>query len=320
MTLSPTPVGTASVPPVPHGRTARRLGWKFLPAELRALIEGRLGGSVVDAVSQDAGFTPGFASVLTTSAGGRSFVKAASKAAQPEIAASYAEEGRKHSLLGESIPAPRLEWVHEDEGWVALGFEAVAARQPRRPWRPKELDRALDLAEAVAGAVRDVPPELDLKPLVLDVPKLLTGWDSVPQEWPHRDEAASLAARLATVPDSQHFCHCDLRDDNILFADDGRTLACDWNWPALGPDWQDSVDLMISAHGDGLDVAPLITSRRLTRDVDPDDIDAWIAALCGFMLSARGRPAPPSSPHVRTHSDWYAEAAWSLLAQRRGWA
>jgi hypothetical protein len=319
MTLPFAPVGTAAAPAVPHGHTAVRLGWRFLPADVRALVEHHLGGSVVDAVSQDSGFTPGFASVLATATGERAFVKAASRAAQPEIAASYAEEARKLTILGDAIPAPRLDWVHEDDAWVLLGFEAVDARQPRRPWRPSELDRALDLAEAIADATTDVPAELELKPLVEDVPKLLTGWADVPDDWPHRDEAAELAARMATLRGADRFAHCDLRDDNVLLVEDGRALACDWNWPALGPVWQDTVDLLISAHGDGLDVDPLLATRPLTRDVDPDDIDAWIAAICGFMLSARGRPAPTSSPHLRTHSDWYAEAAWSWLAARRGW-
>lgn len=319
MTLPPAPVGTAAVDAVPHGRTAVRLRWKFLPAEVRTLVEDRLGGAVVDAVSQDAGFTPGFASVLTTTDGARGFVKAASKAAQPEIAASYAEEARKLSLLGDAIPAPRLEWLHEDDAWVVLGLEAVDARQPRRPWRPAELERALDLAEAIHDATHDVPADLGLNPLVEEVPRLLTGWDTVPSDWPHRDEAAALARSMVTLPGADHFVHCDLRDDNILFAADGRTLACDWNWPALGPVWQDTVDLLISAHGDGLDVEPLLASRRLTRGVDPDHVDAWIAAICGFMLSARGKPSPASSPHLRAHSDWYAEAAWSWLSQRRGW-
>ncbi len=319
MSLPSAPVGTTTVGTVPHGRTAVRLGWKFLPADVRALVEERLGGPVVDAVSQDGGFTPGFASVLTAADGTRAFVKAASKAAQTEIAASYAEEARKLHLLGDAIPAPRLEWVHEDDTWVVLGLEAVAARQPRRPWKRAELERALDLAEAITDATAELPDGLRLNPLVEDVPRLVTGWADVAPEWPHRDEAADLAASMTSLPDADHFAHCDLRDDNILFAADGRTLACDWNWPALGPVWQDTVDLLVSAHGDGLDVEPLLASRRLTRDADPDHVDAWIAAICGFMLSVRGRPSPSSSPHLRTHTDWYAEAAWALLAQRRGW-
>ena len=319
MSLPVAPVGVAAVPVVPHGRTAVRLGWRFLPPEIRDLVERRLGAQVSTAVSQDAGFTPGFASILTTSSGDRAFVKAASKAAQPEIAASYAEEARKLAVLRDAVPAPRLDWVHEDEGWVVLGLEAVDARPPRRPWRPDDLDRALDLAEAIADATRVTPPGLDLRPLVEELPALLDGWHDVPAEWPHRDEAAALARTMSDLP-ADRFAHCDLRDDNILLCSDGRTLACDWNWPALGPVWQDSVDLLISAHGDGLDVAPLLADRTLTRDADPDHVDAWIAAVCGFMLAMRRRPAPASSPHLRTHSNWYAEAAWSLLAQRRGWS
>jgi aminoglycoside phosphotransferase (APT) family kinase protein len=320
MTLPAAPVGVTRVPAVPHGRTARRLGWRFLPAELRALIEDRLGGRVVEAISKDSGFTPGFASVLTTSDGDRAFVKAASRTAQPEIAASYAEEGRKLSILDGTIPAPRLQWVHQDDAWVVLGLEAVDARQPRRPWRPEELDRALDLAEAIAEATKTVPEELALTPIVEDLPHLVTGWDTAPAGWPHRDDAAALAALLPALPDSDRFVHSDLRDDNILLAKDGRTLACDWNWPALGPGWLDLVVLLVSAHGDGLDAGPHLAARALTRHVDPEHIDVWLAALCGFMMTGRGKPSPPSSPYLRAHTDWYAEAAWSWLAQRRGWS
>src|SRR3954452_24178689 len=162
MTIPVAPTGVADLPSVPHGRTAVRLGWRFLPPEVRALVEARLGAPVSAAVSQDAGFTPGFASVLTTATGDRAFVKAASKAAQPEIAASYAEEARKLALLGDAIPAPRLDWVDDDEGWVVLGLEAVDARQPRRPWRSDDLDRSLDLAETIADRTRVLPEGLAL--------------------------------------------------------------------------------------------------------------------------------------------------------------
>ena len=121
------------------------------------------------------------------------------------------------------------------------------------------------------------------------------------------------------MPDGNRFVHSDLRDDNILVCDDGRTLACDWNWPGLGPVWLDLITLLASAHGDGVPVADHIATHPLTRDVVPGHIDAWLAALCGFMLEARERPSPQSSPYLQTHAFWYAEAAWGLLAERRGW-
>ena len=274
---------------------------------------------MVKAVSQTAGFTPGFASLVTGADGSQAFIKAASRAAQAEIASSYAEEARKREILGDSIPAPRLDWISDDDTWVVLGFEAIESRQPRRPWRPAELDRALDLAEAIASSMQVIAPELALQPLYVDLPPLLTGWTGVPADWPHHEEAAALARSFAQIPDSDRFVHADLRDENILLTPDGRALACDWNWPALGPAWQDTVDVLISAHGDGLDVDSYLATRSLTRDADPDHIDAWLAAICGFMLFARRRPGPASSPHLRTHTDWFAEAAWSWLAKRRGW-
>jgi hypothetical protein len=312
------PAGTSGVPGVPHGRTALRLEWKFLPREVRALVEDELGSPVVRAESRTSGFTPGFASILTGADGAQVFVKAASKVAQAEIAASYAEEIGKLVLLGDSIPSPELQWYSKDEAWVLLGFEAITAHPPRRPWRLGELDRALDLAEAIAASTASVPTGLDLQPLIADLPELVTGWDNVDESWPHHREAAGLAASLADLP-ADRFVHADLRDDNILLATDGRTLACDWNWPARGAVWQDTVDLLISAHGDGLDVDPILAARELTSDVEPEHVDAWLAGVCGFMLSASQRPVPPTSPHLRTHNRWTAEAAWSWLARRRGW-
>ena len=49
---------------IPHTHTARRLRFDELPGSVRALIEDRLGSSVVSAASQDSGFTPGLASRL----------------------------------------------------------------------------------------------------------------------------------------------------------------------------------------------------------------------------------------------------------------
>jgi len=318
MDLSAGPVGTTGVPAVPHGRTAQRLDWKFLPKEVRALVEDELGSPVVRAESRTSGFTPGFASVVTGADGSSAFIKAASKVAQAEVAASYSAEIDKVVGFDGAVPAPALEWFSRGQSWVLLGYEAVPSRQPRRPWRLPELNRALDLAEAIVASVPTAPDGLDLLPLIDELPNLVSGWEAVPATWPHRDEAADLAAALLTEPATQ-VVHADLRDDNILFADDGRTLACDWNWPALGTPWQDSLDLLISAYGDGVDVDAVLRERRLTAEVDPVSIDAWLAGVCGFMLEACQRPVPATSPHLRTHNRWTAEAAWSWLARRRGW-
>jgi hypothetical protein len=318
VTLPLAPVGTAAVPSVPHGRTALRLEWRFLPKEVRALVEDELGSPVVAAESRTSGFTPGFASVLTGKSGAQVFVKAANKVAQAQIAESYEEEIRKVVALAGGVPAPRLEWFSREESWVLLGYEAVAARQPRRPWTPPDLTRALDLADEIAIPADRLPAELEVTPLVEDVPELVTGWDDVDAAWPHRDEAAALAASLAALP-ADHLVHADLRDDNILLAEDGRTLACDWNWPALGTPWQDSLDLLIFAHGDGVDAESVLRSREPLAAVDPDHVDAWLAGVTGFMLAASLRPVPPTSPYLRVHNRWTAEAAWSWLAARRGW-
>ncbi|MGH3413066.1 MAG: hypothetical protein ACRDPH_08310 [Marmoricola sp.] len=306
--------------PVPHGRTAHRLTWEHLPAHVRAMVEDRLGSPVARAVSQTGGFTPGFASVLTGTDGATVFVKAASRKAQAPVASAYAEEARKLQILGGAIPAPGLRWVHDDD-WLVLGFEAVDGTAPERPWQPAELERALDLAEEVAASTIRVPTALGLQPVVTDLPDLLVGWDHVDllhPDWPHLSEAAVLAHAFADLP-AERFAHSDLRDDNVLLCADGRALACDWNWPVLAPAWIDLVVLLVSAYGDGVAVEPQLAGRELTRDVDPGAIDSWLAALTGFMLRARDQPLRPNSPHLQSHANAYAEAAWGWLCERRGW-
>jgi hypothetical protein len=322
------PQDLATVENVPHGRTARRLEWVHLPPMVRRLVEQHLGAPVVSAESQGGGFTPGFASRLTAENGARLFVKAASKKAQRQFAASYAEEARKVALLPAGTPAPGLTWMHEDELWIVLAFECVDGRPPRRPWRERELLACLDTLAVVAEALSPVPEAMRLRPVTEDLPALRTGWDTVRAdhpEWPHADEAAALAASYDGFPGNDAFVHTDARDDNFLITSSGPghggpgALLCDWNWPALGPRWRDAVDLLVSAYGDGLDADAILAKHELTRDADPDHVDACLAMVAGFMLEARERPVPPTSPYLRVHSNWWAEASWAWLASRRGW-
>ena len=316
--MTGTPTTTATIP---HGRTAQRLQWRFLPPHVRRLVEQRAGSPVVDARSQDGGFTPGFASVLTCADGSRLFVKAASVKAQGPFAAAYRDEARTLRGLPPGSPAPGLLWVHDDD-WVVLGMEYVEARNPARPWPAADLTRCLDALEAMAGTLTPVPPTMRLATFGDDNAGLPGCWDKVAESYPgqpHLEEAAALAADFAAVTAGDTVVHTDVRDDNALLCTDGRTLFCDWNWPVAGAPWIDTVMLLIGPRGDGLDVQKALRERALTRDVPPEHIDRLLALLCGYLLRQAHEPVPSSSPWLREVQRWQGEVVWDWLSERRGW-
>lgn len=307
--------------PAPSGKTARRLEWPFLPPNLRAYIDRKCGSPVVEAKSQGAGFTPGFASVLTCEDGSRHFVKAASVKAQRVFADSYREEARKLALLPASVPAPRLLWLLDDD-WVVLGIEYVAGRNPGRPWQQGDLDASLDALEVVAAALTPAPADLGLEPFAADFADMVGHWDHVRTTQPglaHLEEAAALAARFDEATQGDTVVHTDVRDDNFIVDGDGRVWICDWNWPVVGAAWLDSFMTLIGPRGDGLDIGPALAGRPLLRDVPADHIDIVLALFIGYFFKQRDEPVPPTSPHLRDHQSWQGDVCWEWLCERRGW-
>lgn len=307
--------------PIPVGRTARRLEWAFLPPNLRAYVERRCGSTVVEAISQTSGFTPGFASVLVCEDGSRHFVKAASVKAQRMFADSYREEARKLAALPTSVPSPRLLWTLDDD-WVVLGIAYVGGRAPGRPWLPVDLESVLDALEAVADQLTPPPAGLSLDAAEDDLLSLVAGWHHLEEtrpDLPHLDEAAVLAAGYAEVVRGETLVHTDIRDDNLLIDAEGIVWICDWNWPVVGAAWLDTLWTLIGPRGDGLDVETVLASRRLTRDVPPESIDRVLALLVGYFLKAADDPVPPTSPYIRDHQRWQGEVCWRWLCERRGW-
>jgi hypothetical protein len=276
---------------------------------------------VVEAISQTSGFTPGFASVLVCEDGSRHFVKAASVKAQRMFADSYREEARKLAALPASVPAPRLLW-HLDDDWVVLGIEYVEARTPHRPWRHDDAEAALDALEVAVEALTPPPAGLVVGEAIDDLAPLLDGWATVRRthpDLPHLPEAEALARRIGEVCGGDTLAHTDVRSDNVLITATGRALLCDWNWPFRGCDWFDSFALLIGLRGDGLDVEPILASRRLLRDVPAESLDIMLALYVGYFLSQCEQPVPPTSPHLRDHQRWQGEVCWRWLAERRGW-
>ena len=310
--------------PAPHGATARRLEWPFLPANLRAYIERRCGSPVQQAISQTSGFTPGFASVLVCEDGSRHFVKAASVKAQRLFADSYREEARKLAALPAAVPAPRLLWTLDDD-WVALGIEYVAARAPQRPWQQDDLDALLDALEQVADVLTPPPAALALDDAVDVFAPLLDGWPGIRQtrtdlDPNHLAEAEALARRCPEVGSGDTLVHTDIRSDNVLIDADSRAWICDWNWPVRGAAWFDSFAALIGPRGEGIDVDRVLATRRLLRDVDPEVFDINLALYVGYFFAQATQPLPPTSPHLRDHQRWQGEVCWEWLAERRGWS
>ncbi|GAA1793339.1 hypothetical protein GCM10009795_043680 [Nocardioides hankookensis] len=314
---------------IPHGRTARRLEWSHLPPQLRDLISRRCGSPVVEAVSQGAGFTPGFASVLVCEDGSRHFVKAASVKAQRMFADAYRDEARKLALLPSTAPAPQLLWVYDANDWVVLGIEHVESRAPRRPWRAADLDTCVAMTERLASALTPPPAELAGESFTAEFAGWPAYWEQVRADLgrlsgltgiaEHLDEAAALAARFAEVAAGETLVHTDIRDDNLLLAADGRVLLCDWNWPVVGAAWLDTVFLMIGPRGDGLDVDAVLAAAPLTRDVPAESVEIVIALITGYFLMSAAQPVPPTSPYIRDAQRWQGEVCWRWLAERRGW-
>jgi hypothetical protein len=301
---------------IPHGRTARRLDWAHLPPLVRAGVEARLGSPVVDAESRTSGFTPGLASVLVCADGSRHFVKAASAVAQKMFADAYREEARKLRLLPAEVAAPHLQWVHDADDWVVLGFEYVDGRPPVRPWSAEDLAAASAMVVETAELLTPAPAGIETAAEAFgDWPAL---WDRIDD--PAADQCRALAARFDELVGGDTLVHCDLRDDNLLIRPDGTVVACDWNWPVVGAAWLDSLFLLIGPRGDGLDVEAHIAAHPLLADVDPESIDVALALILGYFTASAALPVPPTSPYIRDVQAWQRDVIRDWLAERRGWS
>lgn len=315
--------GPVTLPPypVPPLDTARRLEWAHLPPWLRDEIEARCGAPVLGAESIEAGFTPGMATVLTCADGSRHFVKAASHRAQRTFAASYVVEVRHLRTLPPSAPAPALLWVLEDPDWIAFSTTHVDATPVERPWRRVDLEACLDALATIAETFTPAPRTMDLPTFVSETAAWPQAWQGLtpPTHPERRDEAVELARRGAELLTGETLVHGDVRADNVLLLDDGRAWLCDWNWPATGPAWIDSMMLLASAHGDGVDVEEVMASRPLLREAPSEAVDSLLALMAGYFLRAGCGSVPPNSPHVRDHQYWTGTVCWLWLAERRRW-
>jgi aminoglycoside phosphotransferase (APT) family kinase protein len=311
--------------------TGERLDWPDAPAWLRAEVEGRLGGRVVEATTQPAGFSPGVAARLRLDDGRRAFVKAVGPEPNPDSPGVHRAEARTMAALPGSAPAPRLLWSLDRRGWVALGFEDVDGAHPVMPWRPGELRRVLDMVAGMAAALTPAPPGF---PAVGDrLADSFAGWrrlaahaagddlaDLDPWAARHLDRLADLEAGWPAAAAGPTLLHCDLRADNLLLTP-SRVVAVDWPHACVGAAWVDLLLLLPSvAMQGGPDPEPVFAAHPVAAGADPEAVTTTLVAWAGFLVAGARLPPPPGLPTLRAFQAGQGVAALDWLRRRTGWA
>jgi Phosphotransferase enzyme family len=296
-----------------------RIGWLDLPRHVQAAVEEIIGGPVTAAQSQVGGFSPGTADRVVTAGGSRAFVKAVSTGLNTQSVEMARAEAHITAALPASAPAPRLIGSYDDGEWVVLVLEDVDGRHPRTPWVPDELDAAVTalrkLAETLTPSpVPDAPRAADaMRPdfagwadIAADPPPDLDPWAAA-----HLDRLQAAADRgLAAIAAGDTLTHCDVRADNLLVRADGAIIFVDWPWGAIGPDWLDTVLLLINVIVHGGD------GDRLLRGLDRGHATDVIAGFAGFFIHMSRFPPPPGIPAVRAFQRAQGDALLPWLRER----
>jgi aminoglycoside phosphotransferase (APT) family kinase protein len=303
--------------------TGVRIGWHDLPPRVRAAVEDIIGDTVVQAVSQSGGFSPGTADRVRTAGGRRAFVKAVSPAQNDRSADLHRQEARVSAALPPYAPAPQLLGCHDDGYWVALVLQDVEGRHPATPWLPGELETVL----AALGdmAARLTPSPVPGIPAATDrLAVTFAGWRRLaadphpgldPWAAAHLDELGALADRGLAALSGDTLVHTDVRADNLLLDADGGVTVVDWPWACRGPAWLDTLLLLVNVrlYG-GHDTDALLP--RHTGGVDPGDLTAVLAGLAGFFADAARQSPPPGLPTVRAFQRAHADAVLPWVRDR----
>ncbi|OLD49233.1 MAG: hypothetical protein AUI42_08865 [Actinobacteria bacterium 13_1_40CM_2_65_8] len=302
-----------------------RVHWDQLPQAVRSAIEERIGGRVVEAITQPGGFSPGLAARLRTGNGRRCFVKAVSVQANPDTPSLHRREAAVVAALPAEAPVPRLLWSYDEGDWIALGFEDVEGHTPVQPWRGDEL-------RMVIAGLHRMHEALTPSPIVAESAShafatLLNGWEELREShvdalesWSRRnlDRLVQLEARAPAVVSGRTLLNFDVRADNILIAGE-RVFFVDWPWARIGAPFVEWLGLAPSVYMQGGPKPEDLMQRVPLGAVTDDAINAVIASLAGYFLGHSMRPPPPGIPTVRAFQAAQGKIALEWLRDRVGW-
>ena len=240
----------------------------------------------------------------------------------------HRREARIAAALPADVPAPRLRWSLDDGEWVVLAFDDVDGHTPALPWRADELERVLAAVHTLAESL--MPSPVDAMPVHETLPNF-GSWgrrmaadpvqaQRLPAAVPARvDELADLESGWAEAVSGDALLHMDLRADNVLLTPE-RVFVIDWPWASLGAPWVDLAALLPSvAMQGGPDPDDVWHAHPVSRGVDDDRVDTFVAAFAGAFLYLSGLPPTPGLPTLRPFQAAQGEQALRWIARRRGW-
>jgi aminoglycoside phosphotransferase (APT) family kinase protein len=301
-----------------------RIGWADIPQHVRHAVEDIIGGTVVEAVSQVGGFSPGTADRVQTADGRRAFVKAVSPQQNEHSVEMHRREARITEALPPEAPAARLLGCHDEGGWIALVLQDIEGRHPATPWSPDELGEVQAALDGLAAA--PIPARLtDLPAATGMLAHEFAGWDRISADPPpdlhpwaarHLDELCALANRGLAALAGDTLVHADVRADNLLLSPDGTVSLVDWPWACRGPRWLDTLLLLVNVrlYG-GHDTHALLASRSAATGADPQDLIAALAGLAGFFIDAARQLPPVGLPTLRAFQRAQGHAVLSWLRE-----
>lgn len=303
---------------LPVAFSGQRLDWRDLPRHVRTRIAELAGAQVTAEISATSGFSPGFAAVLELADGRGVFVKAVSSAENPLSPDLARAEARVAACLPPQVPAPRLQWSHDDGDWVILGFDVVHGRSPELPWNSDDLTAVLDAVARLADA--EPLPGHTLPRTDDQLATEFTGWRKIaamdPSEQDRAEQAGGELGRWArqnlerlqlAEQESLHaisgdgLVHGDLRADNVLIdPDHHRVWLIDWPHASVGAPWLDLAFMLpsVTLQGGG-DAATIFRSQPVSEGVSDDELRAGLAGLAGYFVWSSLQPAPPGIPNLR---------------------
>ncbi len=292
---------------------------------MKRAIEERIGGTVVEAITQPGGFSPGLAARIRTSEGRRCFVKAVTELANPETPGMHRREAEVVAALPREAAVPRLLWSYDEDGWVALGFEDVDGHVPAQPWRDDELRLVVEGLHRLHHVL--TPSPIASTSAAEAFTTRIKGWEELKvskgalDDWSSRniERLIDLEARAPAAVSGRTLLNFDVRADNIVIAGD-RVYFVDWPWARIGAPFVEWLAFAPSVYMQGGPKPEELLRMASLGAVDDGAMNAVIASLTGFFLAQSRQPPPPGIPTVRAFQAAQGRIALEWLRDRTGWA